>query len=144
MKINLFNLDNDRGRYHKYVLLALLLSLLALGVKMANGNVSTQSTSFRIADAATKSADGKTITAKAGFELVRQGENQVVARKKDATGKFSSDTVSCTCLEFPKCSPTRKAPCCNHADGQAGSCQSTETSPQSYTCKGSCDQCKWK
>jgi hypothetical protein len=97
-----------------------------------------------MADVTTKSADGKTITAKPGFELVKRGANGVVARKKSEITKTTPDIVSCTCFEFTPCERTTKRPCCSHKEGQVGSCIATDEGGQSFSCKGSCDQCKWQ
>ncbi|MBS1811819.1 MAG: hypothetical protein JST84_26905 [Acidobacteria bacterium] len=142
MKFNLLKRSFNLGGYSKYTLLVLILSIFVLGAKVVSSTASVQS--LRMADVTTKSADGKTIKAKPGFELVRQGDKGVVARKKGETTKVTSDVVSCTCFEFTPCERTTKRPCCNHKEGQSGSCIATDEGAQTYSCKGSCDQCKWQ
>ncbi len=147
MKFHLLNRYANLSRFSKYTLLALALSIFVLGAKLASSSAGAQKKSFRIAEAITKSADGKTITAKPGFELIKQGENGVVARKKDVDIK-SEDIVECTCFEFSRCRPNGPKPCCNHpqdSEGRTGAvgCRGSSDGP-SATCKGNCDQCKWK
>lgn len=148
MKLYLLNRYANLGRYGKYTLFVLVLSIFALGAKLASSNANAQKKSFRIADAITKSADGKTITAKKGFVLVKQGENGIVARKHEENIK-SEDTVECTCFEFPPCKPNGPSPCCNHSQDSKGAtiervrCQGS-LDGFSATCKGNCDQCKWR
>lgn len=146
MKLNLLKRYLKLGRYGKYTLLVLMLSLFALGAKLASSSASTQNRSFKMAEAITKSADGKQITAKAGFEIVRKGEREIVARKKGAD-TMSSDTVTCFCMEFPPCAVKKKSPCCNHSSnehvGRELKC-SISNNTVSATCSGNCDQCKWQ
>lgn len=144
MQPNLRNCSFPESRYGRYTLLALVLLLFVLGAKFVSHTTSAQNDNFRIVDVTTKSADGKTITAKPGFELVKRGASGVVARKKGETTKTTPDTVSCTCFEFTSCERTTKRPCCNHKEGQSGSCIATDEGGQAFSCKGSCDQCKWK
>jgi hypothetical protein len=146
MKFYLLNRCAKLRRQGTYLLLVLALAIFALGTKLSSSSASTQNRSFTIVEAITKSADGKQITAKAGFELVRKGEGEIVARKKEAN-TTSSDTINCFCMEFSPCAIKKKSPCCNHSAnehvGRDLKC-SISGNTVSATCSGNCDQCKWQ
>lgn len=143
MKFNLLNRFLNLGRYSKPALLVLTITLIVTGGLLIGGGATVQN-KFTTADATIIEDNGKRVRAKPGFELIQRGANGVVARKKGQTTHTTPDVISCTCFEFTSCERTTKRPCCNHKEGETGSCTATNEGGQSFSCKGSCDQCKWK
>ena len=87
------------NRAGRYALLALIVSIVALGGLLAGGGASSQDR-FTMAEATTTEDNGKRVKAKTGFELVAKDKTTIVARR--ATKSTTSvDSRKCICSPAP-------------------------------------------
>ena len=114
-----------------YLKLTAVVAVLGMtviaGVLLAHGHANPPQDKFSVKDATTRENNGKRITAKRGFELVKDGNN-VSARRLNKPTERSKDHFACGCSVGP------------NGAGTAGTCSVDSHS----VCGGSsCDTCAW-
>lgn len=106
---------------------AVLAITIITGALLVYGHGNPPQDRFSVKDATTREENGKRITAKRGFELVKDGNN-ISARRLSKPTERSKDYFTCGCSVGTK------------GEGNAGSCAVDSHA----VCGGSsCDSCVW-
>ena len=116
---------NSRFSHLKWTTVVAVLAIIIIaGALLVYGRTNPPQNKFSVQEATTREGNGKRIRAKAGFELVKDG-NKVSARRLNKPTERSSDSWACQCSSAPS---SGNGVCASAADTNVGG----------FSCDGNC------